>query len=260
MLDQIKFNEIRQTSVGKDVEKIQSRVKEAWLPLKKPQREEILNLSGLTIHAVMRSYQKGKLSLKLALAMAQSLKINPYFLTGDSDERDVCTDEIINQFLADNGHASLLENSEKQRRKYNRKQPSEQKANEIEKLVTGVSLVETAPNPDAPVEAVSDAVPVESIPALAPIESTPVNGAAKGAAPPLMTQATDGPVIVPVPYDLLLSTIQKKVISITESEQDRLNAMPVETAEQLLKGLYLRTEYSEEANHLASLVKMLLLQ
>jgi hypothetical protein len=120
MLEQSNFADMKQISVGKDEEKVRARLREEWLPLTKPQRADVLNLSGLTSYAVTRSYEKGRVSLKLALALAQSLHINPYYLTGASDERDLFSDELAIQFLADYGHTDLVV-KDKPKRKYNRK-------------------------------------------------------------------------------------------------------------------------------------------
>ncbi len=257
MLEQEQFNEIRLVSVGKDEEKIKSRIKEIWLKLPKPQREEILNLSGLTVHAVTRSYQKGKLSLKLALSMAQILKLNPNYLTGASDEREGFSTEAINQFLTDNGHAALNTGNEKPRRKYNRKpKPVPNENDEAEPYAAEVAdeseaVVEepagTISDTTAPVEVAQDdeaeKADAEDEPANANIAQTAVTPAEE-------PQGTA--------FDSLLAALHDKVCALTEDGQEKLISMPAETAEQLLKSLYLRSEYSEDVKNLSILVKLLL--
>ena len=94
MLDRAVIKQLKQTNVGKDTEKekIKERLREIWMSIEKSQRAEILDLADLKKYTVEHSYKNGNISAKLAVAVAQVLKINPNFLTGASDDRDDYSD------------------------------------------------------------------------------------------------------------------------------------------------------------------------
>ncbi len=263
MLGSDQFKQIRLTSVGQNEEKVQSRVKEIWLSLPKTKREEILNLSGLSVHAATRTYQRGKISLKFALALAQTQNINPYYLSGASDEREGCSDEIINKFLAANGHADVVSVTSTPSKKANTKSTNGKTASKPDKdnIPSDTNNKEETASPE-PENVSKDETSSDNEKPKTPVES--INTTKEKTVQPDTPVASPPAVTVKqidqnTPYEKLLSTIQEKVCSITETEQEKLDAMPAEAAEQLLKGLLLRTEYSEDAKYLSSLVKMLLI-
>jgi len=236
MLDQAILKELKQTNIGKDGGKIKERLRDIWMNIEKSQREEIMNFSDLTKYTVERSYKNGNISAKLALAVAHVLKINPNYLTGESDERGEYSDEVARQFLIDAGYGKLLDRSAKPKRTYNRKNPVVPVAADA----SGENTAEQTPPSD------DTTAVTEGTTAVTEDNTEPKKPEVSPAEPPTS------------PYDSLLSRIQDKVRVITQSEQEKLDSMPADTAEQLLKGLYLRTEYSEEAKRLAALLKIIL--
>jgi hypothetical protein len=214
MLELNKFKEMKQISVGQDEEKIKSRVKKVWVALTKPQREEVLNLSGLSVYAAMRTYQKGKISLKLALALAQVQKVNPYFLTGASDDREDYTDDRINQFLTDNGHADLLKECGSKRtkrtgtKKTDGNSPSKPDVNED---TVSTATDESDSNSDSPKK--NDDLADDSESKVTQPDMPPV----------LSTSITPSPNQHMSSHENLLLSIQGKARSITKTEQDKLD-------------------------------------
>jgi hypothetical protein len=223
MVDKALFEELKQTNVSKDAGKTKVRLREIWKDLEVSKRAEIMDLSGLKKFTVERSYKNGNISAKLALAVAHVLEINPNFLTGASDDREGYSDEIIRKFLTDNNYGKLLERITKPpKRPYNRKKPIEKPTDDNTTAVHLAAPEETVVEPPAPAE------------------------------PPAPTEPSSSP------YDLLLSRIQDKVRSITDDELAKIESLPEDAAEQLLKGLYLRIDYSEDAKNLAALIKLML--
>jgi hypothetical protein len=225
MLEQSNFTEMKQISVGKDEEKVKARLRDEWLPLTKPQREDVLSLSGLTSYAVTRSYEKGRISLKLTLALAQFLHINPYYLAGASDERDLYSDELVTKFLADNGHADLVV-KDKPKRKYQRKAKPEAEAVE--------APVPEEPSPEPVVEAAESFNEEEETEAVS--ETVSEETASEETA---STEETDNS---------------------TDINQDELNNISYKSAKKLLKALFMRAKHSADANATAYKVKALLLK
>ena len=97
------------------------------------------------------------------------------------------------------------------------------------------------------------------------VEKRPYNRKNKNAADSFKNDAAETPAIeaasenyeTPVtPYDALLDRIQGSVRMISSGE--KLKEMPLESGEQLLKALYLRAEYSEDAKRLTDLVNIIL--
>jgi hypothetical protein len=175
LLDKEKFNKMKQIGVGKDSEKIKERLKAIWLPLKRPQREEILELAGLSKHAASSSYENGSISLKLTLAVAQTQQINPYYLTGESDEKDDYSDEVVKQFLTDHKHGDLT-TEDKPKRKYERKPKPEAvpapvaEAAEVIEIVPNTNDNADVPEPAPVVDAPPAAPPVAAVPAAADLD------------------------------------------------------------------------------------------
>lgn len=232
MLGQAEFKEIKQTNVGKDIEKTKQRVKEIWSELDKNQRNEIMELSDLKKYTIQRTYTLGNISVKLAAAMAQVLSINPYYLTGASDERNEYSDEIFRQFLTENKYGKFFESGEKKKRQYNRKSPIDSNVSANEAAFEGsVEDAIQTPVTESVIEEEKEAKTPEFIAEIEP--SNPL-------------------------YELLTTRIQEKINAIKQSELEIFESMPPEKADELLKGLLLRSEYSEEAKHLATIVKFLM--
>lgn len=102
MLKAEQIKSLSQNNQSADVQKTKERIKALWGPLDSQSRAEILKLCGLTKFTIQRTYKVGAISAKLVSAMAQTLKINPYYLTGESDELNCdYTDDTLLDFLRD---------------------------------------------------------------------------------------------------------------------------------------------------------------
>jgi transcriptional regulator with XRE-family HTH domain len=112
---------LKQTNISADGELTKQRVKDILKSASKSQKQEITELSGVKITSINRAYITGSISAKIALAIAQVLNANPFYLAGEAGEQGECTDELINSFLTAKGYEALVQETKKPRRKYNRK-------------------------------------------------------------------------------------------------------------------------------------------
>jgi hypothetical protein len=102
-----KIKELKQTNVSVNADSTKQRVKDVLKTASKEQRTEIETLSGLKRSSIDRVYAKGAISAKIAIAIAQTLNINPAYLTGETDEQGECTDKALKAFLKAKVNANL---------------------------------------------------------------------------------------------------------------------------------------------------------
>ena len=96
---------LKQNNVSVNAELTAQRAKDALKNAKRIQKNQIDALTGLKRVSVNRVYATGSISAKVAIAMAQVLNIDPFYLTGESDQKGACTDKQINAFLIAKGYA-----------------------------------------------------------------------------------------------------------------------------------------------------------
>ena len=87
MLKPEQIQNLNQNNVSIDAQKTKDRVKNIWASVDSQSRDAVLKASGLTKYTVQRTYTLGSISAKLIGGMALVLKINPYYLTGESDDQ-----------------------------------------------------------------------------------------------------------------------------------------------------------------------------
>jgi len=134
MFDAAFIQQLKQTNISIDDEKTKERVKELWNTTSKEEKQTIESLAAVARATVYRIYTTGSISAKLAVAIAQTLNINPYFLTGEADEQGECTDELLDDLLKKHGYEKkLAAERKKQRRKAQSSPDSENSADELQK-------------------------------------------------------------------------------------------------------------------------------
>ena len=99
MLSAAKIKELKQTNVSMNADLTKQRVKDILKTASQEQRTEIETLSGLKRTSIDRVYAKGAISAKIAIAIAQTLNVNPSYLTGEVEERGECTEKTLKAFL-----------------------------------------------------------------------------------------------------------------------------------------------------------------
>ncbi|MCL1952982.1 MAG: hypothetical protein FWF60_09160, partial [Oscillospiraceae bacterium] len=104
MLDTAQLKQLKQTNISTDSEKTRQRVTELWQGLRIKQKQAIRELAGITAQPVYRTQETGSISARLALAFAQALNVNPFYLTGEADEPGECTEAAVRELLLKYGY------------------------------------------------------------------------------------------------------------------------------------------------------------
>ena len=103
------YNKLKQTNVSLDKEKTRERVKALWNALEKNQKQEVLNISDLKKATVERTGREGNLSVRLATALAEISRVDPYYLAAITDEMQAnVPDSTIESFLIDHKYHDLV--------------------------------------------------------------------------------------------------------------------------------------------------------
>ena len=112
---------MRQTNVSANAELTKERVKTLIKAASKTQKAEIETLAGLKRVSIARVYATGSISVKIAVAIAQILGIDPFYLTGEADEQGGYSYDVLSSFLAAKGYKNIVGKAEKPARKSPRK-------------------------------------------------------------------------------------------------------------------------------------------
>ena len=102
------IKKLKQSNVSADTEKTKGRMLEIWKSASKAQQSDILKLAGVARSAVQRAYKTGNVSAKLVVPLAQTMNVSPFYLTGEADKREECTEELLREFLQKNNYGKLL--------------------------------------------------------------------------------------------------------------------------------------------------------
>ena len=160
------IQKLKQNNISADVEKTKKHMSQVWKAASRQDQDKILALAGVARSTVHRVYRKGGISAKLAMAMAQTLDINPFYLTGAADEPGSCTNELIAVFLSAHKYDALLTEWNKvERRQRQSVQPAAVKPQVL-------PAAEPAPEVAAALmeTVAAEAVPVEAAPSQAALD------------------------------------------------------------------------------------------
>jgi len=124
------LQQLKRTNISMDAEKTKQRVTELWQGLRIKQKQAIRKLADITAQPIYRTMEVGNMSAKIVVAFAQTLNINPLYLTGEADEPGECTDALIRDLLLKHGYRQLaaelaLAEEGPAKRKYTRREKPE---------------------------------------------------------------------------------------------------------------------------------------
>jgi len=86
------------------------RLVELWEKASKQQKEKAVNLGAYTdVRSFNKTRSSGYISVRMVLALAITLNIDPFYITAHSDEKETCTEENINRFLEMSGYGNIIE-------------------------------------------------------------------------------------------------------------------------------------------------------
>ena len=101
------IQKMKQNNISVDGEKTKKHLAQVWKAASKREQETILELAGVARSTVHRAYRTGGVSAKLAAAAAQTLNIDPFYLTGASDLPGICSGEQMASFLQAHDYTAL---------------------------------------------------------------------------------------------------------------------------------------------------------
>jgi len=100
---------LKQVNISQDAEKTKARAEQLWKEQSNAKKKELTEFAGCIPATIHRIYKTGAIHIKLTLAFAQMLNINPYYLTGEADEPGEFSDVLLLQLLEQHGYKQLAE-------------------------------------------------------------------------------------------------------------------------------------------------------
>jgi hypothetical protein len=107
MLTAENIKSMKQTNVSVNGDLTIKRVKELFKAASKEHKLAIESLATVKRVSIQRVYSTGNISAKIAVAIAQTLNTNPFYLTGETDKRGACTNDTLGEFLNAKGYKGL---------------------------------------------------------------------------------------------------------------------------------------------------------
>ena len=171
MLTSEQLGNFKQVNISIDAEKTAQRTEQLWKNQKNATKAELIEFAGCTAATMRRIYKTGAIHMKLVVAIAQGVNINPYYLTGEVDEPGEFSEALLLQLLNQHGYTKLAEElappapaeeAPKPKRKYTRKakpvveeeapEPEPKPEPEPEIIVEQEPIVEPAPVPKVDID------------------------------------------------------------------------------------------------------------
>ncbi len=121
MLNQATIKQLKQSNISRDGDKTKERVEALWKAASAQQKQAVKSLAGVATQTVYRVYNTGSISAKMTVAFSQALNVNPFYLTGESDERGECSGNALRELLQKHGYRKLLAEREIAEKKVTRK-------------------------------------------------------------------------------------------------------------------------------------------
>jgi len=120
------LKQLKKTNISKDGEKTKERFRKLYESATPDQKVSIRNLADVVKPTIYRIYNTGAITARLAIAIAQSLNVDPSYLTGEVDVASECTDDNLEAFLRKHGYSKLLpKNAAPQKKSRGKKATSE---------------------------------------------------------------------------------------------------------------------------------------
>jgi len=168
MLTAENIKKMKQNNVSVNSDLTKQRTKDVLKTATRQQKNDIDALAGLKRVSINRVYNTGSISAKIAVAIAQTLNIDPAYLTGETTERGECNDLVLDSFLIEKGYSELtkLSAASKRPRKTREKKTSEQPAPAEQPNVKE----KKKPGPKPKVKAAAETPPAPLVPKIEGVE------------------------------------------------------------------------------------------
>jgi hypothetical protein len=222
MLEDLDYKYVNNTNcISKDLETTKVRMAVQWQKIVSNEEEnEFCTKYNLTKNLVTKTLKDGRISLRIAAALAQELSVNPYFLICDSDNFKEYSEEQLQKFLTENGYE---------------KPPEPVVNNEATKTGTEANTADSS-------SAEASGTAKGAIDTKEEARSKAVRAVHKN------------------PYvEILRTRIEDKILAMSSEELNKIESITERNALELLKSLYLRAEYDEEIKRIGVIVKLALL-
>lgn len=144
--EMIKNANIKQRTVSKDTDKTKSRVDEVWKSAKNADKLIAEKLTGMKRSAIYRVFKEGSVNGKIVLAISQVMNVDPFYLTGEIDDKSECTEEALLKFAADYGYDTLIKEYKSIKRKKQKEEAALAKDTETEEVSTSPAPIQATQN------------------------------------------------------------------------------------------------------------------
>ncbi|MHB1154702.1 MAG: hypothetical protein ACYCWE_02890 [Eubacteriales bacterium] len=102
---------LKRSNISVDGEKTKERVEKMWKNATSEMKTQIQQDADCSRASIYRIYTTGAVSAKMVIPFDQKLNVDPYYLTGETDENNGYKEETIDRFLRDKGYSKLLNGS-----------------------------------------------------------------------------------------------------------------------------------------------------
>jgi len=108
MFEAATIQKLKQVNVSVNAEKTKKHTAEVWKTASREEQATVLALSNVARSTVQRAYRLGNISAKLIVPIAQTMNVNPLYLSGESDDRGFCTNKALASFLVKLGYHGII--------------------------------------------------------------------------------------------------------------------------------------------------------
>jgi len=115
------ISKMKQSNISVDGEKTKLRFKEVWTSAKASEKKEVAALAGVSINSIYRVYNTGSISAKITVALALTMNVNPFYLTGEAEDVGDCSEDIIKALFVKHSYVELWNEHITQQKKAARK-------------------------------------------------------------------------------------------------------------------------------------------
>ncbi|MCL2813038.1 MAG: hypothetical protein FWD23_00405 [Oscillospiraceae bacterium] len=113
-MDDVFFKKLKQVTISSDTEKTKERLKEIWANADKENKKELVKNAGPAIYnAIGKITKSGRITAKMAIMLSRYLDVNPFYLTGATDENAPYSEILLKEFLIKLGYKTLWQEYEK---------------------------------------------------------------------------------------------------------------------------------------------------
>ena len=150
--EQIQESKLKRSNISVSAELTKLRFEEIFKPAKIKQKQAVRELAGVTSQVAHNIYNTGNISIKMVVAVSQTMNVNPFYLTGKVDEPGEFTDAALRDLLLAYGYRDLVAGLERAEKKTRREKPAtEAVAAPVEVEPEAVEVL-TAPAPAVSLE------------------------------------------------------------------------------------------------------------